>query len=115
MNYKNQKVILINKEEISQLYNDPNNKTEQFLHSLSWDKILPITRELNGNEFKVWLYCMKLSGTANFYFSPASLTLDFNISESTAQRAFKRLEELGYLKFNGTNGYTFHPLGSRLM
>lgn len=115
MNYKNQREVFINKEEVSQLYNSQDDKEEQFLHSLKWSEILPITKELNGNEFKIWLYCMKWTGKSSFYFSPASLSEDFNISESTAQRSFKRLEELGYLEFNGKNGYNFHPKGARSM
>lgn len=109
MNYKNQKEIFMNKEEISQMYNNPNNKDEQFLHSLKWDALLPVIRELNGNEFKVWLYCMKWAGKGSFYFSPAALIADFNMSESTAQRCFKSLEQLGYLQTKSVNGYIFHP------
>ena len=103
MNYANQKRIYIDKKEVSKIYNEKNEK--QFLHSLS------VTKELNGNELKVWLYCMKWTGEDTFYFSPAALLNDFGISESTAQRGFKRLEALGYLTKNSTQGYDFHPCG----
>ena len=110
MNYQNQKEVYIDKKEINKVYNKEGEN--DFLHSLSWNKLLPITRELNGNEFKVWLYCMKWSGKDKFYFSPASLTQDFNISESTAQRAFKTLEKLGYLiKDTDKRGYNFYQCG----
>jgi hypothetical protein len=115
MNYANQKKVYINKDEIQKLYNKPSEKDgDQFLHSLSWEELLPITRELNGNEFKLWLYCMKWTGKSDFYFSPAALINDFNISESTAQRGFKKLEALGYLvkRIDG-QGYDFHPRGMR--
>lgn len=110
MNYLNQKEVYIDKKEVNKVFNQEGEN--DFLHSLSWNKLLPITRELNGNEFKVWLYCMKWNGKDKFYFSPASLTQDFNISESTAQRAFKRLEQLGYLvKDPNKRGYNFYPCG----
>ena len=110
MNYANQKRIYIDKIETAKMYNSKDEK--QFLHSLSWDKLLSITRELNGNEFKIWLYCMKWTGEDAFYFSPAALLNDFGISESTAQRGFKRLEELGYLvKDSKIQGYNFRPYG----
>ncbi len=113
MNYANQKRIYIDKDEVQEMYNKPTDKdNDNFLHSLSWDELLPITRELNGNEFKLWLYCMKWTGKSDFYFSPASLINDFNISESTAQRGFKQLEALGYLvRRNDGKGYDFHPRG----
>lgn len=112
MNYANSKCIYIDKNEIQKMYNGFSDNEEAFLHSLSWEKILPVTRELNGNEFKLWLYCMKWTGKDSFFFSPASLQNDFNISESTAQRGFKRLEQLGYLTKNTNNtGYSFHPCG----
>ena len=57
MNYANQKRVYIDKIETAKMYNGKDEK--QFLHSLSWNKLLSITRELNGNEFKIWLYCMK--------------------------------------------------------
>lgn len=106
MNYQNQKEIYIDKSKITEMYNKK--EEDNFLHSLSWIELLPILQELNGNEFKVWLYCMKWSGKDKFYFSPATLTQEFGISESTAQRAFKRLEQLGYLVKN-KRGYNFYP------
>ena len=112
MNYQNQKTIYINKQRVGEMYNDPS-KDEQFLHSLKWDELTPIIKELNGNEFKVWLYCMKWAGKDSFFFSPATLIEEFNISESTAQRGFKKLETLGYLRKNNHNGYDFYPRGSR--
>lgn len=112
MNYQNQKQIFINKGEVSQLYNKEGEG--EFLHSLSWNELLPILNELNGNEFKVWMYCMKMTGKDNFYYAPAALVNSFNMSESTAQRAFKKLEELKYLTRNqNKNGYDFHPRGPR--
>ena len=113
MNYANQKRIYIDKQEVQQMYNNPaENDGNKFLHSLSWDELLPVTRELNGNEFKLWLYCMKWTGKSDFFFSPAALINDFNMSESTAQRSFKQLEALGYItKRDGGQGYDFHPRG----
>lgn len=113
MNYANQKEIYVDKNRINEIYNDPI-KEEAFLHSLKWDELLPITQELNGNEFKIWLYCMKWTGEDRFFFSPAALTQDFNISESTAQRGFKQLEALGYLRKSlDKRGYDFYPKGFR--
>ena len=114
MNYANQKKIDIVKPEIQSLYNKEGEG--DFLHSLSWDKLYPILRQLNGNEFKVQLYCYKWGGKDNFFYSPATLIQDFGLSESTAQRAFKRLEELGFLekKADDNNGYIFHPTGARM-
>ena len=110
MNYLNQKEIYFNKKEISQMYNKEGET--DFLHSLSWKELLPITKELNGNEFKIWLYCMKWTGKDILYYSPATLIQEFNISESTAQRAFKKLELLGYLEKDlNRKGYNFHPRG----
>ena len=113
MNYANQKEIYLDKKRIASLYNDENSN-EQFLHSLSWNEILPVLQELNGNEFKIWLYILKWTGKDSFFFSPAALIQEFNISESTAQRGFKRLEELKYLRKNPIKkGYDFYPQGSR--
>ena len=112
MNYANQKSIYIDTVEVQKLYNSNDDGPEQFLHSLSWNKLLPIIQELNGNELKIWLYCMKWTGKKVFYFSPATLTKEFNISESTAQRGFKTLEALGYLRKNDKmQGYDFYPMG----
>lgn len=110
MNYKNQRQVYFPKEEITAMYNSP--KTENFLHSLDWDKLILVTSDLNGNEFKVWLYCMKWSGKDKFFYSPATLDKEFNISESTAQRAFKTLVDKGYLEAKGDNitDFIFHPL-----
>lgn len=108
MNYKNQHEIHFNKNEIINMYNK--NEEQFFLHSLSWEKLLKVTSELNGNEFKVWLYFMKWSGNSFFYYSPATLEKEFNISESTAQRCFKRLIELKYLEQIDNKSYQFHPL-----
>ena len=106
MNYANQKRIYNNINEIRKMYNNPADDESKFLHSLSWDKLLLVTSELNGNELKVWLYCMQWTGKKDFYFSPASLINNFNISESTAQRCFKQLEQLGYLvKKKDSEGY----------
>ena len=114
MNYNNQKLVNINLSEATYFYNQPGEK--DFLHSLSWARLYPILQELNGNEFKIWMYCYKWHGQGYVYFSPATLTQDFGLSESTAQRAFKRLEQLKYLeKIDGkVNSYTFHPNGSRM-
>ena len=110
MNYLNQKEISVNKQLVNEMYNKEGEK--DFLHSLSWEKLLLVTNELDGNEFKIWMYLMKFTGKDKFYFSPAALTQYFNISESTAQRGFKRLEALGYLvKNSSVRGYDFHPLG----
>lgn len=114
MNYANQKKVCINKPEMEYMYNKEGEK--DFLHSIKWDKLYPILNELNGNEFKVWLYCFKWNNTTDFYYSPATLIQDFGLSESTAQRAFQRLEALGYLeKVEGKmNNYIFHPNGMRM-
>lgn len=53
---------------------------------------------------------MQFNGKDTFYYSPAALQQYFNISESTAQRGFKALEELGYLRKQDKH-YTFFPLG----
>lgn len=111
MNYANQKEIYNAPLELNKIWSS--DKDVSFLHSLKWEYLLKIVNELNGNEFKIWLYLMKFNGKNNFYYSPAALQQDFNISESTAQRGFKRLEQLGYLQKNKTNrGYTFYPLGN---
>lgn len=112
-NYANQKQISNEKSEIAYMYNKPGET--DFLHSIKWDKLYPIMRDLNGNEFKVWLYCFKWNNKDLFFYSPAALTQDFGLSESTAQRAFKRLEALGYLeqKPGTSNAYIFHPDGAR--
>ncbi len=114
MNYANQKKVEIIKPEIQYMYNKEGET--DFLHSIKWDKLYPIMRELNGNELKVWLYCYKWGGKSDFFYSPATLIQDFGLSESTAQRAFKHLEELGYLelKIGSTNNYIFHPNGKRM-
>lgn len=112
MNYENQKKVNIPLSEAQYFYN-----TEpDFLHSLSWEKLYPVLRELSGNELKVWLYCYKWHNKGFLYYSPATLTQDFGLSESTAQRAFKRLEQLGYLikEQDKSNSYTFHPNGARM-
>jgi len=110
MNYANQRKIVIDKAGVQEMYNGPNDT--DFLHSLKWDKLYPILRTLNGNELKVWLYCYKWGGAESFFYSPASLMQDFGLSESTAQRAFKSLEQLGYLEKVEGNNYVFHPTGN---
>ena len=112
MNYANQREILIDKNKVQKLYNEPGEPN--FLHSLKWEEVLEVTRELDGNEFKIWMYCMKWTGEEKFYFSPAALIKDFNMSESTAQRGFKRLEQLQYLrKKKNSRQYEFFPQGAR--
>ena len=54
MNYANQREVLVDKNKVQKLYNEPGE--QQFLHSLKRDEILNITRELDGNEFKIWMY-----------------------------------------------------------
>lgn len=112
-NYANQKLVHVVKPEVEFMYNKEGEN--DFMHSIKWDKFYPVMRELNGNELKVWLYCFKWNNKDSFYYSPAALTKDFGLSESTAQRAFKRLEDLGYLEKDSDNfnGYTFHPNGLR--
>jgi len=116
MNYFNQKEIYNNSAEINKIWSRDNDK--DFLHSLRWEQLVLVTSELNGNEFKIWLYLMKFNGITNasFYYSPAALEQYFNISESTAQRGFKTLVSLNYLRKNDNNkGYTFYPLGNHSM
>ena len=109
MNYANQKKIEVPKNEAAEFFSGL--KDTDFLHSLKWEKLYPILRELNGNEFKVWLYCFKWNNAGEFSYSPATLAKDFGLSESTAQRALQRLEVLGYIekKPNSANSYIFHP------
>lgn len=111
MNYANLREVVIDKNKVQKLYNEQ--PGEQFLHSLKWEELLNVTRELDGNEFKIWMYCMKWTGEDKFYFSPAALIKDFKMSESTAQRGFKKLEQLQYLRKNTTRQYEFFPQGAR--
>lgn len=114
MNFDNQKRLEISAAEASYFHNQPGET--DFLHSLSWDKLYPIFRELSGNELKVWLYCYKWANNGYVWYSPATLTKDFGLSESTGQRAFKQLEHLGYIvqEAGKKNLYTFHPNGPRM-
>ena len=114
MNYANQKKIEVPKEEAIEFFSGTNDK--DFLHSLKWEKIYPVARELSGNEFKIWLYCFKWNSAGEFFYSPATLEKDFGISESTAQRSLQKLEKLGYIekKPGSVNSYIFHPDGARM-
>lgn len=114
MNYENQKRVEIAKEEANYFHNKEGET--DFLHSLSWEKLYPVFRELSGNELKVWFYCYKWANNGFVWYSPATLTQDFGLSESTGQRAFKRLEQLGYIvkDTDRRNVYAFHPNGARV-
>ena len=113
MNYENQKKINIPKME-AQYFHNTSGETD-FLHSLSWEKLYPVLQELSGNELKVWLYCYKWANNGFVWYSPAVLNQDFGLSESTSQRAFKKLETLGYITHDPSksNLYDFHPNGTR--
>lgn len=86
MNYANQRHIKVDATEANNMFNSSNKNEEEFLHSIKWDSLYPILLELDGNEFKVWLYCFKFWNTKEkgFYFSPAALTQYFGLSESTS-------------------------------
>lgn len=103
MRYSNNRTVII------QTSNQTTTESEFFAYGK--DLIAQASRNINGFVgFKLYLYfLMRPSGTL-LDFSTQDFVDHFNASPEAARKAFKQLEELGYLKEVNRTTYMFREV-----
>lgn len=104
-NYANQKTVEISNEIINQVAHKER-ADGAFLRAIDWKYIRLAQQVLSGNEFTLLTYMLQYAGKGYYEFSPASIEIDTQMSDTTAQRALKRLQEVGYVE-SGDSFYKY--------
>ena len=100
-NYANQNTVEITNQIIDTVAHTA--RTDSlFLRAIDWHYINLAQQVLSGNEFTLLVYLLQWAGKGYYDFSPAGIEIETQMSDSTAQRAFKRLIEVGYIEQGNT-------------
>lgn len=97
-NFAHQNTLEITNEIIEEVAHKKGDDSEAFLRAIDWKYIGLAQQVLTGNELDVLIYCLRWAGQGYYDFSPAGIEIETQMSDSTAQRAFKRLQEVGYIE-----------------
>lgn len=74
-----------------------------------WDIINDASKNISGEvPFKLYLYFIQKSDNFTFDFSSQHFANTFGVSLDAARRAFKKLEEQGYLREEDRGVYSFY-------
>jgi len=88
--FANQRTIIIHKEKVLK-------DTERLYLCCYNDNLYKALQELDGSDFKVFIYLCSQKNNFKFDYSPTYLSKKLNLSTNTLKAAFHRLEERGYL------------------
>ena len=93
--YANQKTIIF--DDIEKIKHKKGSK-EQFIQPIDFKYEKEAMKRLGGSAFILWRYLLSWIGKSEYYFSPAEITKETGLSESTVHRSLKKLLECGYVE-----------------
>lgn len=99
MSVPNQRYAVIDKEPCDKKHLYTTNNIEALQQAMC---------DLNGNEFKLWMFFAKNKNGFQLEIYPTEITSSWGIKRATYYNAFEKLVKYGYLEEIDKNHYIFH-------